>query len=554
MAIEMSKRQPCPACQENGLDTAGDNLAVYADGKYCQSCGYKEKLAPMENKIKTMSALIPGTVVELRDRKLSLSTCEKYNVRTKSYTGKLGGGDLVEHLVTIFPLYVDGKVARQKIRSKSEKSIMAQRGNMECKKLFGQQAFSPTKKLPVIVTEGEYDAMAAYQMSGLPAVSILNGAQGASKDILNNMEWLSGWREVLLCFDMDEPGRNAVTTCLNILEPGSTRNIILPEKDANEMLLEGRVDDFKKCLSAAEVIKPTTIVFPEEIIEDIVKPPAYGSNWPWKFMTKVTYGNRLGEVYMLAGDTSVGKTQITYEIVCQHLQNGCKVGLIDLERQTAQTMQRIIGCMHNQVLHVPSSEKYPEEMIRKEVAKMKESIALYRPESGKLTIESVLVNIRYLNKAYGMTFFVLDNLTALSVNMGAGVKEHEYASMVTGQLVQIAKELNVTIFIINHLIKAPVQLNADITMGDDFVYKTNKEGLSWETGRMPEIGHIYGGGKVAKLPDYLIVCSRNRLSTDDVEKRTIHVKFLKTRFESSYEGHIFKLLFDPLHGKLNEVY
>ena len=541
---EIAPRSQCP----ESMDTGKNNLITYKDGKYCYACGYTDKIK------KNMSNLIAGSIVEIVSRGLFLRTCEHYNVRVKEYTGRIMQLECNKELVTIYPIYKNGKVVKQKIRSQEDKSRQTQTGDTGCYSLFGQHAFNPTKKLPVIVCEGEYDAMCAYQCTGLPSVSITRGVTGAHKELLENLEWLSQWREVLLCFDMDDPGRKAVDECISIFEPGTVKNISLPLKDINEMVLANRSEEVKKCIQTAETIKPSTIVFPIEILSSILHPPAYGTPWPWKFMTKVTYGNRLGEVYMLAGDTSVGKTQVIYEIVSQHIKNGCKVGLIDLERQNAQTMQRIVGNILNIPLHIPPENilDFPTEAIEREVEKLKDNLALYNPESGKLTVESILINIRYLAKAHKMTFFVLDNLTALSVNIPHGVKEHEFASMVTGQLVQIARELNVTIFIINHLIKSPVQLNADITMGDDYVYQTNKEGLTWESGRMPEIGQIYGGGKVAKLPDFLIVCARNRLSADVKEQRTIKVKFLKTRFESSHEGHIFKLMFDPITGKLNE--
>ena len=545
---EIAPRQQCPVC----LDKGQDNLITYKDGQYCFSCGYKNKTG--NNKM--TSSLISGIHSEIKERGISRATCEHYNVRVKEFTGRLGKHEFVNELITIYPLYENGRVVKQKIRSQIDKKKQTQVGKTDNYSMFGQHAFSPTKKLPVIVTTGEYDAMCIYQETGLPTVSVTRGDNGAEKELLENLEWLSNWREVLLCFDMDESGQKEASTCITIFEPGTVKNISLPLKDANEMILQGRGSEIKKYLSTAETIKPSTVVFPMEIIDEILTPAAYGSPWPWSFMTKVTYGNRLGEVYMLAGDTSVGKTQIMYEIVGQHIKNGCKVGLIDLERQNAQTIQRIIGSVINMPLHLPPIEAsdFPKEIIREEVEKLKDKLVLYRPESGKLTIESILINIRYLNKAYGINFFVLDNLTALSVNLPSGIKEHEFASATTGQLVQIARELNVTIFIINHLSKSPVQLNADITMGDEYVYSTNKQGLSWESGRIPEITHIYGGGKVAKLPDYLIVCARNRLSDDINEKRTIHIKFLKTRFESSYEGHTFKLLFNQETGKLTEVY
>mgnify|MGYP001559568929 CR=1 FL=1 len=268
----------------------------------------------------------------------------------------------------------------------------------------------------------------------------------------------------------------------------------------------------------------------------------------------VIFFYKVGNKYMLEAlkDTSVGKTQIMYQIIAHHIANGCKVGLIDLERQNVQTMQRVISGMINKRIYLPDCIDFDKKEINEQIDILQDSLAMYRPESGKLSVESILINIRYLCKAYKMNFFVIDNLTALATNVSTGMKDYEIASQTVGQLVQIAKELNITLFIINHLVKDPINLTADITMPDGHDYNASKEGLTWETGRMPGVGHIYGGGKVAKLPDYLMVVARNRMSIDKDIKKTIIVKFLKTRMESSFEGEEFKLCFDTDSGQLLE--
>lgn len=821
MGAEIGKRTQCPACAAKGLDKSKNNLATYGDGKFCQACGYTDK--------KSYTALIPGDIIELADRGISLACCEKYNVRTVAYKGFLSGHELNNEPLVIFPIYENGRVVKQKLRSKNNKDIMSQLGKTESMRLFGQNTFSPNKQIPIIVTEGEYDALSMYQMSGLPTVSIVRGVGGAYKELLDNLEWLSGFKEVLLCFDMDEPGRSGIEKCIPLFEPGTVRNITLPLKDANEMLLAGRQDEIKKLIWNAEVVKPKTIIFPNELREEVLTKPKYGTPWPWDFMTKVTYGNRLGEVYMLAADTSIGKeqpvsalvstpkgfktmgdvqvgdkvngyrgvatvtgvfpqgvkpvykltfsdgrsceaglehlwevkthdqlyrsrrdgknaftvmttkdlinykgvkgifikackpveyiardyvippysfgvlardsgfipneylygsiqhrqellkglmdtdghvstigaysfsttsaqlkddfvllcrglgyivttqedrrekyttgvcykvciktkeiivssekhlarlqtarsvsrnrsyyhdhlklvsveyvreeeskcimldsedhlyltndyvvthnTEFMYQIISHHIRAGCKVGLIDLERQNTQTLQRVIAGMINKRIYLPDCDDFNEQEIAEQLDKLQESLVLYRPESGKLSVDSILINIRYLAKAYKTNFFVIDNLTALSTNIAAGNKDYEVASQTVGQLVQVAKELNVTIFIVNHLVKDAISLNADITMPDGHEYNASKEGLTWETGRVPGVGHIYGGGKVAKLPDYLIVLARNRMSTDKDIQRTLTVKFLKTRMESSHEGEEFKLQYDYATGQLIE--
>lgn len=544
---EIATRDHCPNCKSNGKGT-NKNLAIYSEGAYCHACGYTKSNTKSEKK-ESLPLINQGDYFDMSDRLITKDTCEKYGVKVYEHDSY--------GLVRIFPLYKNGKLIKQKLKSIINKRMQILTGDTKANSLFGQNVFSPTKNLPIIITEGEEDAMAAFQMSKLPSVSITRGANGSENEILDsfNSEWLSGWKEILLCIDNDDAGKKCLEELTALFDPGTVRNVVLPLKDANEMLKANKQDEFRKAIVTAERIKPSTVVFLDdpELLEKILTKPKYGTPWPWECMTKVTYGNRKGEVYMLAGDSSIGKTQIVYQIISNHIGEGEKVCLIDLERQNEQTIHRVISGIIHKKIYLPSCEDFDVEEIREVVDKLKDKIMLYRPSSGKLTLDSILINIRYLTKANNVLFFVLDNLTALSTNLTHGTKEHEFAAHATGKLVNIAKELNITIFIINHLSKSQIQLNADITMPDDhYKYVANRAGLTWESGRMPEMTNIYGGGKVCKLPDFVIVAARNRMSTNDKEKRTILIKFLKTRFESDYEGHIFKLVYDRDTGLLLE--
>src|SRR5574343_415711 len=535
MSDEIKEREPCPQCLKLKGSVSRNNLAVYSDGKFCMSCGYFEG--------KHRRPLVPGNIVALDHRGITKDICEKYNVRRT---------DMAWGYTVIFPVYADGHVVKQKLKCIGDKHKQDCRGDSKNHNLFGMNTCSPTKKLPILITEGEEDALALHQMLGnLPVVSITNGAKGASKQLTNNIEWLSGFKEIILCFDSDKEGKEAVEECTTLFEPGFVRVASFPLKDANEMLLAGKYEETKKAIISANVIRPSTIIFPDSISDAVLKRPSYGASWPWSFMDKVTFGARLGEVYMIAADAGIGKTEFMYSIVTHWLNNGCKVGLIDLERQNHETMQRIIGHILNKKIWLPDCPDFDKEEISKELVKLKDSLGLYRADSGKLTLESILINIRYLNKGYSMNYFVLDNLTALSSN-DPNVKDYDFASFATGRLVQLAKELNVLIFIINHLVKDTVQLSSEITAYNGTGIDMN--GLTWETGRIPGIANFYGGGKVSKLPDYVIALARNRLSDDEKIKRTLVIKFLKTRFDPTFDGEEFRIIYDPIVGKYVNLY
>ena len=49
------------------------------------------------------------------------------------------------------------------------------------------------------------------------------GVQSAKKHVLNNIEWVEKFDEVIICFDNDEPGRKAAKEVASIITPGKAR-------------------------------------------------------------------------------------------------------------------------------------------------------------------------------------------------------------------------------------------------------------------------------------------------------------------------------------------
>ena len=61
----------------------------------------------------------------------------------------------------------------------------------------------------VTLTEGECDAMAAYELLGSkwPVLSVKNGAGGSVKDVKQNLEYLEKFDNVVISFDNDKVGK-----------------------------------------------------------------------------------------------------------------------------------------------------------------------------------------------------------------------------------------------------------------------------------------------------------------------------------------------------------
>lgn len=177
----------------------------------------------------------------LGQRKLSPETLAAYKV------GCDANGNIV------FPFYRDDKLIYVKYREPKAfdkaTSKMGKEWQMANTQpiLFGMDLVSFHK--PLIITEGEIDALSLYEAGVTNAVSVPCGC--------NNMEWvdtcwnwLEKFQQIILFGDMDEPGINMMTTLMSRL--GEDRCMIPAEypqavfngkdygrncKDANEILI-----------------------------------------------------------------------------------------------------------------------------------------------------------------------------------------------------------------------------------------------------------------------------------------------------------------------------
>ncbi len=199
MAEQLQSHQPCPDCGSS------DALATYDWGTKCYSCGVTKRSnsvsTPLKEKM-TMHTLtlVQPTALEYRSvasRGIARDTCLDYGV-----------GITNNHYY--FPYYSgpDQLVAYKK-RGTEQKQFSIE-GAWKEAGLFGQQLFPKGGKYVTIV-EGEFDALAAYQMLGsrYPVVSIRNGAGSALADCKANYEWIDSFENVVICFDADEQGRTA---------------------------------------------------------------------------------------------------------------------------------------------------------------------------------------------------------------------------------------------------------------------------------------------------------------------------------------------------------
>jgi twinkle protein len=542
---QVVKKQQCPEC----MDTGKDNLAVYDDNStYCFACGYTD--SPTKK-----SSFIAGEIVEIKSRGLSSETCKFFDYQIGKHNGKY------VHIANY--KNQKGKTIAQKIRYKdldeNSKKKMFMTGDAKNVPLYGQWLWSPNDKLFITVVEGEIDALTVAQVQGYqyPVVSVPKGAKDARKSIEANLKYLLGFKYVVLAFDNDTEGQAAVQSCAELFEPGKVRIATWLDKDPNEMLLNGKSQEIKQSIFAAKEIIPEAIVSVSSIIDKVLIKPTFGIDYPWSSMTDITYGLQMGEIHIIVASTGVGKTEFVKDIMFHLLDKDLKIGLFSFEQSPDNTIRRLVGAKLGLKLHLPGV-KWNEKEIRTTAESFNDKIYLY-DRAGRVNTNDVFNSIRFLSKSRDVRLFIIDNIKALGI-----ANNNDDAALFMNQLKALMKELNTTCFLLSHVAKDKFNYSTYVTTSpkdpDSYNSKTAEEndemvkkpGLEWESGRMPTVNNVEGSNIICALADYVFGLARNSTSTDQLEYRTMRVKALKCRLDSSKTGKTFKLLYTD-EGHLKET-
>jgi twinkle protein len=180
----------------------------------------------------------------------------------------------------------------------------------------------PSDAKEIVLTEGEYDAMAVSQATGRPAISLPNGCRSLPVEALPLLE---DFDKIYLWMDNDGPGQEGAELFAKKIglgrcyivrpTPQNTGTDVLP-KDANEALLQNL--DLERIVSDAKLVPHERILSFEDlrssVLHEILHPEKYvGTPVPsLPGFTKLIQGVRKGELTVITGPTGSG----AYPWVC----------------------------------------------------------------------------------------------------------------------------------------------------------------------------------------------------------------------------------------------
>jgi len=514
MDYEHKKHQPCQSCGSS------DGVYPHADGDYCyvKTFNDEEEVMQAQSHLTAVKPLPPvtGTPAAISSRGLTKAVAEKYKALTSN--GKVN---------LIYTL--DGKPTGFKERSLAEKTFKFN-GNAQAD-LFGQAAFSKGGK-SVTITEGEFDAMAAYQMLFMsePCVSVVNGASGAVKDCKRNYEWLDSFEKINICFDSDKAGQEAALAVAELFDPRKVRLVKMTLKDPNDYISQAREREFIDSHKKAGPFTPDGIISGVDLYDLVSTPPSYDCvPYPFDGLNDMTKGLRTGELITFVAGTGVGKTQVMREILYNLVQQDKgNVGTLFLEEPIRDTGLGVMSLHAGKFFHLPDTQYTTEEFDAAYESTLGTGRVYLYDSFGSNTVERIISMVRYLARSCDCKFIILDHI---SIVVSDHAKDERKAlDEIVTKLKTLTVELDICLLMVSHL-------NRD------------KNRKPPEEGGSINLQDIRGTAGIGQLSNIIIALERNTQAEDDIERNTTKVRVIKNRFTGE-TGIADSLLYSKHSGRL----
>jgi len=522
--------------------------------------GVKESAKIKQKKLSEMSALDRHLLRQQRKDKAraeaseDVESNEKHVLSRSTVDAMLKGAEFAtnaqsndepataEDINSRYGPYIPRRIKVRSIEKKSWQRLDPPGGGFG---LFGWHTV-PHDATQIIITEGEFDAMAVYQATGRPAVSLPNGCRSLPMEVLVLLERFD---TVYLWMDNDGPGREGaemfarkmgVERCL-LVQPGGLRGRPMnlattsPPKDANEALLQGW--DIEELLAESSELPHERILkfsdLRDQVLHEIIHPERYrGSPIPsLPGFTSLIKGFRRGEMTVLTGPTGSGKTTFLGQASLDLAEQGINVLWGSFEIKNTRLMHKLLQQYTKDVLPVGVAERDMSiEEKQKAITSLAaladkfESLPMYFMKfHGGSDVDDVLDAMEYAAYVHDVEHIILDNMQFMISRQGSGPKGSSHDKF---EMQDIA---------IEKFRKFATEYNVHVTL----VVHPRKE----DEGAKLGISSFYGSAKATQEADTVIILQ------NDGNRKFLDVK--KNRFDGTI-GHV-PLHFQRKSGRYSET-
>lgn len=357
------------------------------------------------------------------------------------------------------PYRENGAVINHKYRLTSEKRHMMDPGAPLA--LWNVDVLSEAKvrsgQAPVVITEGEWDAMAAIQAGFMYAVSVPNGAPAQATEDLETAtryEWvdrhasdIAKVREFVIAADNDQAGFNLAADLAGLLGAERCRFVEYPEgcKDLNEVLLMHGPEKVVDCISTARPYPVQGLYTVDDFPERGEVQSFDIGVGPIESMIKIVPGT----LTVLTGYANSGKSTLIDAIAGNAMMQHFPVCIASFETDVKPILidglrVAMLKCHKNDLRNIDTRKV--DKIIRERLTIISQSV----DEDMEMDIYTFLNLCRTAVIRHGAKLFVLDPWNELEHKRRRDETETEYISRAIRAVKRFAKQHDVAFWIVAH--------------------------------------------------------------------------------------------------------
>lgn len=423
------------------------------------------------------------------------TSCRGITESTMKHYGVLTYGDRQE-----YP-YPSGGL---KVR-KMPKDFFAKNG-FKGDELFGMNLFPAGSSKMVTVTEGELDALSAYQMLANgsysnPVVS-LPSASPSGKLWEKCGPWLDSFEQIVLSVDNDKKGREVSETLFDLF-PSKVYTINHGSfKDANDFLQAGKAREYKSAWWAKKKYSPAGFTSgSEDWIKAVREETPYEyTPTPVEALNKVMRGWIKGGITIVKAPPGIGKTSlfryVQHDLVTNHGKTVANLAMEEMKSTTARGMATYelgvnVNTEEDQEYNSITDDQFEEALLK--VVKEDKFVSFDIDPQDPL--ESTLKQCTHAITIYEADYIFIDHFQRLAYLGGVDGATSALTELGV-KLVELSKRRNVGIIGISHV---------------------------------NETGHTKYAKAIEEEAIVLLELQRDKLSEDPDEKNTTHMTITKNR-------------------------
>ena len=346
-----------------------------------------------------------------------------------------------------------------KTRYTDEKSFSAKGLNSD--ELFGMNNFPAGSSKAVVITEGEEDAMAAYQMLSnngytTPCVSL---PSATPKKIIweKCFKWLDSFEKIILSLDNDGKADHIKETLFDLF-PNKIYTIDHGDvKDANDFLLQGKQKAYRDAWWKAKPYSPAGFVASVEDWFDALEneTPYEYTPTPIKGFNEINRGLVKGGITIFKALPGVGKSSylrmLQHDLVVNHSKTVAVLMMEEMKSTTGRAMATYeLGknvMTKEDAERNGVSEKEVKEALKSVVGDRKFVSFDINPQN---PVEDTLRQCKYAVAVYGAEYIFIDHLQRLAY-LGGTDNATSALTELGVKLTEFAKRKGVGIMCISHV-------------------------------------------------------------------------------------------------------